>query len=845
MTTAPSFTITPPTDLLRTHPHIKGMADRISTAYEKHLLVEEKHLQAMGQALWDALMLGDSLELAKQASGQQVLPIIIASADAAILTLPWETLYHPTYGFLGREAGFSLSRRNLTVSAALPALQREPLRVLLFTSLPDNLSELERLDVEAEQAAVQEALMEQERLGEIVLEMPDDGRLDTLRDTLQQFQPHLVYLSGHGNFTHEHHNQRAYGSFLFEDALGRGQLVAENELVACFQNTRVQLLVMSACLSAKQHPDYPHNGLSAALYRVGIPHVIGMRESVFDKAGIQFAKALLLKLGKHSTVDVALQHARAAITQPFKEAGGYRDSNNPLRTEASYGQWCLPQLLSHDLQQGLVDWGFTPQPKSQNELKTLMGQVSVPEKFRGRRRELRQWQNRLRDKTANSLLITGVGGMGKTSLAYKLLQGLHKDGYQTFSFSLRPEHDWQSILLDMELELSEDEKAYKKYQILQSKGLDEAKQAEYFLKFLLTLYDGKLALFFDNLESVQDGQYPHAITDPTLQHWLQAAQSLTRQGLKLILTSRWRLPGWADAEHYPLGKPVYGDYVAMVRLQGLPLQGKRLQTAYETLGGNFRALEFFAKATQGMSAQEEHEFTASLGKAAAESQTDMALAKVVELRSSEEIALLHRLLAYQTTVPLLGVEIVGEPLTPCPSPSRGEGSKSETMDTVLQRLLAVSLVEQYANPHTQQTKYQLAPLVRSWLLANGAPEPDQPLLQKAANFLLWELEERQNTTWEHILATHAALLAANLTEQGQRLVLDWIIEPLNRAGMYRTLLDDWLPPLAEADNQQIKGEALGQIGKQYLHIGQYDTALDFLKKSLAITQEIGDKYGEG
>ncbi|WGZ92544.1 MAG: CHAT domain-containing protein [Candidatus Thiothrix putei] len=213
MTTAPPFTITPPADLLRTHPHIKGMADRISTAYEKHLLVEEEHLQAMGQALWDALALGDSLELAKQASGQQVLPIIIASADAAILTLPWETLYHPTYGFLGREAGFSLSRRNLTVSVALPALQREPLRVLLFTSLPDNLSELERLDVEAEQAAVQEALMEQERLGEIVLEMPDDGRLDTLRDTLQQFQPHLVYLSGHGNFTHEHHKELSRNNF--------------------------------------------------------------------------------------------------------------------------------------------------------------------------------------------------------------------------------------------------------------------------------------------------------------------------------------------------------------------------------------------------------------------------------------------------------------------------------------------------------------------------------------------------------------------------------------------------------------------------------------------------------
>lgn len=699
--------------------------------------------------------------------------------------------------------------------------------MLLFTSLPDDLSDDDRLDVEAEQAAVQEALMEQERLGEIVLEMPDDGRLDTLRATLQQFQPHLVYLSGHGNFTHEHHKQRAYGSFLFEDALGRGQLLAESELVACFQNTRVQLLVMSACLSAKQHPNYPHNGLSAALYRVGIPHVIGMRESVFDKAGIQFAKALLHTLGKHSTVDVAVQQARAAITQPLTEAGGYRDSSNPLRTEASYGQWCLPQLLSHDLQQGLVDWGFTPQPVKRSEWQVMRGDVSLPARFIGRRRELRQWQNRLRDKHQNRLLITGLGGMGKTALAGKLLNRLENDGYQVFTL-YAGNLDWKKWRLQLLKSLSKERK--EDFNLMKPALETEQDQNEYLLELLLAQH-GKLALFFDNLESAQDGQYPHTVTEAMLQHWLQAARVLTQQGLKLIVTSRWRLPDWAEAEHCPLGKPVYSDYVAMVRLQGLPLAGKRLQAAYDTLGGNFRALEFFAKAAQGMNTNEEQAFIAALAKASAESQTDMALAKVVAQRSAEDVALLHRLLAYQTTVPLLGVEIVWDV------------KKTAEAETVLQRLLAVSLVEQYANPHTAQTEYQLAPLVRSWLLANGTPEPDQALLQQAANFLLWELEERQNTSWEHRLASHAALLAANLTEQGQRLVLDWIIGPLNRSGMYHTLLDDWLPPLAEADNPQIRGEALGQIGKQYLHIGQYDTALNFLKQSLAIRQEIGDVAG--
>ncbi len=37
--------------------------------------------------------------------------------------------------------------------------------------------------------------------------------------------------------------------------------------------------------------------------------------------------------------------------------------------------------------------------------------------------------------------------------------------------------------------------------------------------------------------------------------------------------------------------------------------------------------------------------------------------------------------------------------------------------------------------------------------------------------------------------------------------------------------------------------ALGQTGKQHLHIGDYDTAVQYLKQSLAIRQQIGDMAG--
>jgi hypothetical protein len=65
-------------------------------------------------------------------------------------------------------------------------------------------------------------------------------------------------------------------------------------------------------------------------------------------------------------------------------------------------------------------------------------------------------------------------------------------------------------------------------------------------------------------------------------------------------------------------------------------------------------------------------------------------------------------------------------------------------------------------------------------------------------------------------------------------VLDVIIGPLNRRGLYQTILKEWLPEVCKSTVPQIRAEAIGQTGKQYLHIGNYDTALHYLKQSLAI-----------
>jgi tetratricopeptide (TPR) repeat protein len=92
---------------------------------------------------------------------------------------------------------------------------------------------------------------------------------------------------------------------------------------------------------------------------------------------------------------------------------------------------------------------------------------------------------------------------------------------------------------------------------------------------------------------------------------------------------------------------------------------------------------------------------------------------------------------------------------------------------------------------------------------------------------------------------YRALRRAGRHSEADRLALDAVVGPLTRAGFYRTLLAEWMPDICGSEDPQTRGEALGQTGKLLHHVGDYETALSYLKRSLAIREEIGDKSGEG
>jgi len=830
---AESLILTPDTAIFERFPNLVRQSLKLSQAYaDQKLLVTDAALQSIGTILWQALDADENLLHAKQQAGTGILPLVIASDDPAILQLPWETLYHSGYGFLARHEGFTLSRTIPSIKTVLSEIEQGPLRILLFSSLPDNLGEKNQLEIEVEQGRVLEALGQWRQSGQVVLEMPDDGRFVEFKRILKRFKPHLVWLSGHGIFKSDQLNHHDKGYFLFENEHGdAGELVDEDQLAEAFTGTDVQGVILSACQTGKAVSTNLNNGLMYKLAWKGIPHVIGMRESILDRAGVQFAQSFFEALIDKKGIALALQEARRAIILPLKDD---EEAKSSLEAELSLGQWCLPMLLSREHDRSLINWKFTPEPvRAANLLNESLDRITLPAQFIGRRRELRKLQREFRDgkdgKT-NVLLFTGAGGMGKTALAGKLINTLKVDGFEIFGFSARAEHDWRDTLFQMKLAL--DKERIEKYTLIEKQYTDPTKQASWLLKLLLEQFQRKVAIFFDNLESVQDTA-TRTITDPELLIWINAAVGLKKEGLRVVLTSRWALPEWTEPVH-PLGKPVYRDFLAVAQQQKLPKsflrESKRLQKAYDVLNGNYRALEFFAAALQDMDAGEEVVFLQQLQKAEAEIQVDMALEKVWSHRTTEEQELLRRMIAFEVPVAVEGVQKLAmlKPQQPL-----------EAMET----LLSVSLIERYYNQKQKTDEFLVSSLVRSWLEKQGIAKPEKELLHQAATYHEWLLKHERQTL-DQAITTHTALMRAGMGEEAHRITLDWIVGPMNMAGMYQSLLQTWLLPACDSADQRTLAVALGQTGKQYHHLGDYETALEYLKRSLSIRQEIGDKKGE-
>lgn len=174
----------------------------------------------------------------------------------------------------------------------LKAEETPKINVLFLAANPKSTS---RLAIDEEMHAIEQKVRASEHREALVFQSAWAVRPDDLLQLLNQHHPHIVHFSGHGN---------SKGlSFVGDD--GQNRLVTTQALKAVFTTLKenVQVVLLNACYSRAQ---------AQVLVEV-IDCVIGMNESIHDKAAAAFTSSFYRALGFGRSLQEAFDQGIASL----------------------------------------------------------------------------------------------------------------------------------------------------------------------------------------------------------------------------------------------------------------------------------------------------------------------------------------------------------------------------------------------------------------------------------------------------------------------------------------------------------------------------------------------------
>ncbi len=356
---------------------------------------------------------------------------VIASQESQILNLPWELLYPPDGQHIGLNAAYHIVRLPYSSLSSIPQsrdtlkpfmgkLPPGPPRILCMCCAPHDQAVL---DYEHEEEALLDAVV---RAGaEVAWEMCETGTFAELQQRIQTFQPHIVHLTGHGMVRGD-----GEGYLAFENEQGFTDLRSAQDIRQLFDDSNVQCVFVSGCQSSKI-PAIDVMGSICQQLVTSIPLAVACAESVANPTIAQFVASFYKKLCARQPVDRALIQARLAIQSICNQNG------DPA--------WTLPVLYATTMQRfvftstntkprGEPPTGPTNQP--QPPLPTLT--ESYTTHLAGRRREIQCLLPALQHGNINTVLITGISGVGKSTLATFLAHQLQASGFTPIHIVSKP-----------------------------------------------------------------------------------------------------------------------------------------------------------------------------------------------------------------------------------------------------------------------------------------------------------------------------------------------------------------------------------------------------------------------
>ncbi len=336
-----------------------------------------------------------------------------------LLQAPWEVLADDT-GHLAADALLQYSPQRRLGPLGGPTVPDEyRLGLAFMAAAPQGVSEL---DYEAEEAAILDAVGDTE----LDLLVDESGEAAALGRRLGEIREagglQVLHLSCHGdNAWRDAPDRDPRPVLLLENEAGARRPTDAAELLGALRPALPRLLFLSACRSATtagHGPDpeaaqAPVYSLTGDLIRAGLPALIGWDGTVADIAAIRFATVLYRGLARREALALAVAEARRALLAADQER--IRGDWHLARLWLGGGADGAGPLVAGRRKRSLLPAGHIPP--------TFLGKevpVASHAMFVGRRRELQRALHVLDKGDHAGLILTGMGRLGKSSLAARI-----------------------------------------------------------------------------------------------------------------------------------------------------------------------------------------------------------------------------------------------------------------------------------------------------------------------------------------------------------------------------------------------------------------------------------------
>lgn len=403
-----------------------------------------------------------------------------------------------------------------------------PLKILAAVGAPDNDNNAAApLDYEREFAHILDATEDLARNGAAQTRILEIGHPQQMSQALKQDAYHVLHLVCHGS------------PDLLELENDDGQPVTVNAREFIEElNTAARplpMVVLNACHSGSAAPELTAS-FAEQLVRAGVKAVLAMQAAVTDHYASQLSLEFYTALSgrDHMLPSVALAQARQKL-----EATRQQEQTKGI-SENVPAEYAIPSLFVQHQDQPLVNFGLNKVPLTITPVSQVTSQVPqlAMDQLIGRRQEFRKAITILRDRhRPQPLVITGIGGIGKSAIASRIMQRMQEDGYGTVSRV--GVFQWQALVADVAYTLASSplpNAAALAGQMSDPTRADDFKLRD--LKKVLQHYP--LLIVLDDFEQnlTTDGA---AFNDPALAETLDSLLQ-SAQAAKFLVTYRHPLP---------------------------------------------------------------------------------------------------------------------------------------------------------------------------------------------------------------------------------------------------------------------------------------------------------------